>query len=309
MKISINKGELALNSFESFLFNDPRLFHQQQCSDYAVLNLISDKEECLARCVLFFKDNQAYSPFRAPFGSIEFSDETTLQQLEYFIEELEKFLKEKQIVKFKIVSYPECYAPEKATLLSYCLLKQGYTIPLAELNYHLQVTNEENLISNFHDSEKRRYKKCVEQGFVADVEQPTDVTEAFELIKKARESKGYPVSMKPEEFAKLFKEFPKDYFLFTVRDKDKLIAAATGVRISSNILYYFLPADDADYKNYSPTVLLIKGMHDFCLQHNITILDLGIASSDAVPNYGLINFKQHLGGKPSLKYTFEKTLK
>ena len=308
MKISINKGEWAHRSFESFLFNDPRVFHQQQCSDYSVVNLTDDKENCLARCAIFFKDNQAYSPFRAPFGSIEFSNELTLQQLQYFIAELENFLQAKQIVKFKLVNYPECYTAERASLLTYCLLKQGYNTTLAELNYHINVTTEIDLISGFHDSEKRRYKKCVEQGFVASVETEKDITEAFELIKKARVDKGFPLSMKLEEFAKLFKEFPKDYFLFSVRDKDKLVAVATGVRISSNVLYYFLPADAAEYKNYSPTVLLIKGMYDFCLQHNIPILDLGIASANAVPNYGLINFKQHLGGIPSLKYTFEKTL-
>ena len=309
MKVSVNKGELAHYSFESFLFNNPQLFHQQQCNDYSVVNLIDDKENCLARCTVFFKDQQAYSPFRAPFGSIEFSDKITIQELEYFIEELEKFLREKQLTKFKIVSYPECYAPAKASLLTYCLLKQKYSITLADINYHLPVASQNNLVSGFHDSEKRRYKKCVEQGFVVGREGESAVPEAFELIKKAREQKGFPLSLKLQEFEKLFKEFPQYYLLFTVRDKDKLLATATGVRINSEILYYFFPADDASYKNFSPIVMLIKGMYDYCKENSIRTFDLGIASANAIPNYGLINFKQHLGGIPSLKYTFEKTLK
>ena len=100
MKISINKGELAHHSFKSFLFNNPQLFHQQQCNDYSVVNLIDDKENCVARCAVFFKDKQAYSPFRAPFGSIEFSDKVTIKELEYFIEELEIFLKENSKLYF-----------------------------------------------------------------------------------------------------------------------------------------------------------------------------------------------------------------
>jgi len=308
LKISVNKGELTNRSFESFLFNSPQLFHQQRCDDYSVLNLLDENENCLARCAVFFKDNQAYSPFRAPFGSIELSDNITIQELEYFIEELEKFLRERRATKFKIVSYPECYVPEKASLLNYCLLKQNYSIITAELNYHLSITSSSDIVSVFHDSERRRYKKCMEQGFEVGIERGSYVQEAFELIKKGRESKGIPLSMKLEEFQKLFKEYSQYYLLFTVKDKNKLVAVATGVKVSSEILYYFLPADDAEYKSFSPTVLLIKGMYDYCKENNIRLLDLGIATADAVPNYGLIKFKEHLGGIPSLKYTFQKTL-
>ena len=102
--------------------------------------------------------------------------------------------------------------------------------------------------------------------------------------------------------------YPGKYFAFVLRDRKKIIASSIGVKVNSKILYYFLPADDPEYKKFSPTVLLIKEMYKFCKESNYHLLDLGIATAGGVANPGLIRFKENLGANSSLKLSFIKDL-
>jgi hypothetical protein len=104
----------------------------------------------------------------------------------------------------------------------------------------------------------------------------------------------------------MFEQFPDRYVLFTLFDEDKLIAACTGVKINSKILYMFMGADDIGYKGYSPMVMLMKGAYDYCTDHNYVIFDHGIGTASGVANPGLIEFKKHLGCKFSPKFTYQK---
>ncbi len=110
--------------------------------------------------------------------------------------------------------------------------------------------------------------------------------------------------MNAEDFTRMFHDFPDRYSLFVVKDGETTIAAAVGVKVRTDLLYNFLPADHPEYLGYSPVVLLNKGMYEYCRTNGYKIYDLGIATSGGIRNEGLIRFKEHLGGILSHKYSY-----
>jgi hypothetical protein len=292
-------------SFEGLLFNE---LHQtqRQHPDPILFNL-TDHKFSFARFTLFCIGQEGKSPYKAPFGSLEFDENLNQNQLISFIRFIEVYCKEKNLKSLSIVSYPYCYAEQKSERFTKALLHQGFLITITDLNYHLNLL-EGNFEDHIHNSERRRLKKCQHANFKFSVEENPDLEEMYQLIKETRESKGFPISMSLSDLKEIFKNYPDNYFAFIVRDGSKLIASSIGVRVNSKILYYYLPAHAANYNNYSPTVFLLKGMYDFCKRNSYEILDLGIATDKGLRNEGLIRFKEHLGAIVSNKLSFFKEI-
>ncbi len=206
-----------------------------------------------------------------------------------------------------VVSYPFCYNPVAAALLTACFTGSGFSVAVTDLNYHIPVA-EEPLEARMHPSERRRLRKCFRAGMQFSAEATPDLAQLYGFIARCRQRRGFPLTLDFAGFKTMFDHFPDRYQVFAVRDGSRIASAAVGVRISPDILYYFFPADDALYKTFSPTVLLLHGMYGYARQAGYKLLDLGIATARGVPNYGLIRFKANMGAEPSLKLTFRKTL-
>jgi hypothetical protein len=303
VKVNISYRNHPL-SFEGFFFNE-EAFLQKQGEKKHTFVLLNSGEKIIARSTLFLKDQVGLSPLRAPFGSVEFENDLPGSELEPLIQEINTFAVKNKLKKVKMVSYPDCYDFSNTAVLKEVLIKNGFKAVTKDHNFHMEVTPGE-FDSSLHASEKRRLKKSQIAGFQFNVETDADLSSVHEMISKCREYKGYPLSMNYDEFKGMFKEFPGRYVLFTLRDKGRLVATAIGVRINADILYNFMPADEMEYRNFSPMVLLMKGVYDYCSNHGYKIFDMGTAGENGIPNSSLIKFKENLGGKLSFKLTFEK---
>ena len=98
---------------------------------------------------------------------------------------------------------------------------------------------------------------------------------------------------------------PECYHFFEVRDDDKIISCAIGVQVSEDVMYYYLAADEDDYRSYSPMTFLLDRMYDFACERNIKILDMGISSSHGITNEGLRWFKKSFGSLEQPKLVLE----
>jgi hypothetical protein len=294
--------------FPTYLFNEPYHLRQQACQGLTTFYLFHRrKKRAEARFSFFVQHPQAISPCRATFGSVEMHPALPQQALDRFIQAINQFAASQGITQIAIKSYPFCYAPESATHLTASLTRQGYQITLTELNYHIPVTAA-SFERTLHHSERRRLKKCIRQGFVFAEEVQPDLPLIYQMIVVTRLRGGFPVSLAYADFEQLFVRFPGIYQVFTVKDGNRIIALTVTVRINKEILYNFYPADDPAYRSFSPAVLLMKGVYEYSQQRNYSILDLGIATDQGEPNYGLIRFKRFIGGKSSLKLSFTKQM-
>lgn len=313
-------------SFPVFLFNKASHLKFQPNENLVIFNLVNNSTNKIEAIFNLFVDgNAGCSPYRSSFGSVEFDSRLSLENLNTFIEKINKWAVEKRLKSLVIKSYPFCYAPENSILLTNCFINQGYKIVNAELNQHIQISDLKfEILDLFHLSEKRRLKKCEKAGFTFQQEicsgrAPTEsgfrsrstcpsitLKNVYEFVKKARKRQGHPLTMSYEALAEMFNHFPNEYQIFTVRDKENIAALTVTIKINKKILYNFYPADSHQYKNFSPMVMLVKGLYDHCVKNGFKLLDLGISTVNSKPNYGLINFKKNIGAESSLKLTFRK---
>jgi hypothetical protein len=93
-----------------------------------------------------------------------------------------------------------------------------------------------------------------------------------------------------------------------VFEGEKMIASSIMIRVKKNIVYDIFHDHDRHYDQWSPIVLLVAGMYTFCQENQIEIFELGTSAANGIPNFNLLHFKKFLGGLPSAKLTFHKTI-
>ena len=291
-----------------FLFLQARHLLNQSCHNLHYFALIHpETAQADAHAAFFIRDGWAVSPYAAPFGSIEFSDQVTDAELRRLIDAIVTYCKKLPVQGIRLINYPDCYAPIQAQRLRKIVLEAGFSVKYEELNHHLPVASR-SFGEGLHAAERRRLRKCHQAGFTTRIWTNPDVDELFTFLQKARLRKNLPLSITHEVLADLLNRFGDVCPVFTVQNGDQLIASCLGIRVTSGILYYFLPADHEDYQHFSPTVMLVDSLYAYCQQQQIPLLDLGISTSRNIRNEGLIRFKNRLGAVESAKFVFEMPL-
>jgi hypothetical protein len=132
---------------------------------------------------------------------------------------------------------------------------------------------------------------------------------AYEFIRACRQERGQELSLPFERVQELFRRFPKEHFLFSVRQPNGEWAALTiAIQVNNEVLYNFYPASPLRCNLLSPVVMLNEGLHAFAQASGLAVLDLGTSSLDTGPNVSLLRFKRHLGGVAGLRLSWRKQL-
>lgn len=249
----------------------------------------------------------ARSPWQAPFGAVQAAEELPDAVLRVFMEVVEQQLAGRGVRQLTLRPHAFAYQPQASARLTQVLTARGYAVELAELNMHLPL--QQSYAAHLHPSERRRLLKCERHGLRFEQEPPLLLPLAYEFLRRCREEKGQTLSMPLERLQELFQKFPRQHFLYSVRDAQGEWAALTVViQVSDDVLYNFYPASPLAYNSLSPVVLLNAGLHAFGQASGMRLLDLGTSTLPTGLNHSLLRFKRHLGGVPSLKLTFTKTL-
>ena len=250
---------------------------------------------------------RARSPAQAPFGAAQLAAGIGPAQLHLLFEEAERELARRGLRQFSLRGYPFAYDPAGAAVLAETLRQRGYRVALAEQNYYLDPTR--NYEAHLHPSERRRLHKCRRHGLHFEQEPPFLLPAAYEFIAACRQERGQSLSLPLARVQELFQRFPKEHFLFSVRQPDGGWAALTvAIRVSQEVLYNFYPASPLRCNALSPVVLLNEGLHAFARASDLTVLDLGTSTLDTGPNDSLLRFKRHLGGVAGLRLSWEKVI-
>lgn len=291
---------------ESYLFNDYVHLITQPCPGLYFFELADlKKKKIVARSAFFIENESAFSPYRGSFGGIEFFGPLSFAEAAYFIREILLFLDGKNVRRILLTSFPFAYAPENNALLTQLLLNEGFKISRSEINQHL-VVHQPSLIPLLHLSAKRKYLKCLKAGFIFEEWPQPDLTFVYAFVKDHRMRKNFPVSLDFQSFEMFFQRFPQNYKVFRVKKGHEIAALSAVVRINSQILYNFYPADHPAYLSNSPLIFLNVGLYLYAKENAYQLLDLGVSSVQGKVNEGLFRFKSNLGALPSLKLTFLK---
>ncbi|MEA5458802.1 hypothetical protein VB796_07130 [Arcicella sp. LKC2W] len=295
-----------LFNFQRYFFNEiEHLKHQGGDDLYTFYWQEVNFKTIEARFSVIIKDKIAYSPFKATFGGIEFSQSLSEISLHQFLERVESFLFSKNISEIHINLYPEKYLSEQQKhILENCLQKLHFQIKYTEHNYEIDVTEKSFLEIIISPRAKQLLKKSIKNEFVIKNETNPDFSIIHAFIANSRLRKNRPMTMTLEQLTEHFQKFPDNFQLFSVYDIDVLIATGVTIKINQDILYTFYLADNEQYLKHSPTIYLLSGIYEYGQKENFKLLDLGIATDKGVLNEGLARFKRSLGGKLSEKKTY-----
>jgi hypothetical protein len=267
---------------------------------------MAKKGRAIARIWTTQIENRGFSPWRAPFGSIECFDDLNDQIINQFVYEVKSNLLVEGIKTLDIIHYPNFYDVVNTGIIEESFLANGFKAKPADTNQHIDV-DIQDFASRISYAQRKRLNKCKRAEFKENIEDKGSLKEAYELLKASRDRKGYSITMSYTELLGMFELHPDHYFLFTIRDQGVMIAMAVCIRVSENIIYNFYHADHQNFSMFSPTVMVVNSVYKYCQGKGIDFIDLGISSVDGVLNEGLYKFKKGLGAVDSYKKKYTWT--
>lgn len=303
-EIGFSESEL---DFEPFLFHRPEHLATQRRKNPVSIGLWNTQNQRIAAVLhLDRTGTEAFSPSLAPFGGIQSSRNLPAEALIRLLEAADDWCRTNKVGRLVIRTNPEAYDKGQSVLLKSVYARCGFIPIVTQVNYHISVTPTP-FIDRIHTSERRRLRKCLRAGFTGEIWQNPNPAQVYAFLAESRQRQGYPLSLDFNQFRLLLTNFPNQAQVSVVKDGNKIISLTVGIRVNSKILYNFCPADNLDYRSYSPMALLNAYLYEYAQRGGIELLDLGVSLDHlGDEKYSLIRFKENLGAEPSEKVTYEK---
>ena len=263
-------------------------------------------KQVVGRIHFVITNNSANSLPRDPFGNFELDESISIEVLDGFVSFILAGLRKKKIRNILVSTFAQVYGQRDSAKICYVLLSNGFEISNADMNHHIPV--KERFECLIKPMQRRKLLKGRKERLLFKEESLLRLEEVYHFILRCREEKYQSLSLSYAQLRDITNCFSDHYKLFVVRRAGKIIAATVAVVVNSKILYNFYPASAMEFNALSPMVFLTEGVYNYCADNEFRILDLGTSSLREKPNVGLINFKEGIGGAPSLKFVFGKSL-
>lgn len=290
----------------TFLFNDSNHLLLQSKKNWSVFEFRELKSRRIyARISFNIKSHEAYSPRRAPFGSLEVYRQMNEFQVREFLEKVLFELKALGVKKVVIRSFPEVYDE----LLSHTInmaMRSLQFISHEEISSVIPV-DEKLFDRKIKVSERQKLKKAT-QLFQMMQSDFAELNKIYSFIADCRKERNQSLSMTVLKLRKTLAVFPDSFYLFKVIKKNEIAAAAIVIRVSKEILYTFYYAHAKRHNPVSPVVYLVSGIYDFAKSNKFKMIDLGTSMVDGHINRSLLHFKKSIGGISTQKVTYTKHL-
>lgn len=290
--------------FETVDFN---LLNAQKCQK--VLFLVFDDANTIRFGLIggIFADGRLKIPFSAPYSLLtEVRKRNKVLDYQEAVKSLiEHCGKRGDVKRISFTLPPQVYHPTMVSTLENSLFVCGFKVEKVDLNYHFEL-NEFDDRYEFQIDIKARQKlrSALKQGLVFERTDGPGVQEVYEIIKNNRETKGYPLHLSLEDVLHTAKIIKADYFM--VRDSvGGGVAAAFVLHVARGIVQVIYWGNTAGSDHLKPMNFLAYKVLEYYKASGIKILDIGPATDNSMPNYGLCDFKQGIGCVTNSKYSFE----
>lgn len=299
-------GEFEI-AFHPLLYNQRSFLDASNAMPQLHFYLLNrDSSQVLGHIAFSREENEVLSPWKAPFGGFEVADNLESSHFLFFATEVGRLLKEDGIRFVKIQMAPGVYLPN-LPMVADNLLTLGFS-EKRRLVHHVLEVNDQPFETQITGMEQRKLKKARSLDCKFGFESRERFGAIYNFIRQHRESKGHALSMDWELLRDALKKHEGQYLFCGVRLEAKLIAAAIMVRVSKDVLYYFIPGHDAEFNHLSPMVFLLGELYRWCQNEGLRFIDLGTSYWAGKENESLVKFKERLGGKVSESRIFRKTL-
>lgn len=254
-------------------------------------------------------DKTFYSPFSSPYsGFALLGTNYSHQKMIVGLSELEKELISRDVNEIHITQCPEYINPIFNAFLHNALKNQGYQIAEMALNQHIDLNEFDELGLHLKGSAKNKFNQFSKNSFVLNHSNDFEKLKvAYELIAKSRKIRNRPLKMSFEDMKFANEATPLEtYCLF---HEGNIISSCIGIQVNPKIFHVIYWGHDPEMENLFPMNAL---SHMLCghLKKNskLKYVDLGISTDVTEPDFGLLEFKESIGAKVSLRFSWTKKI-
>ena len=241
------------------------------------------------------REEGLFAPFSAPFAMFDYNRE---HGTEAVFDAVGAFVG--KYPGLQLTLPPSIYYPSMNSKLTMSLLSAGARLQFSDWNYHVDLTRpyRESLTS----AARNKLSGAMRGGFRLERSTPE---RAYEIIRKNREFKGYPLRMTMEQVLATVKPagpVTADFLVLTDGEHD--VASAMIYHVTQNIAQVIYWGNTPDGPCRNPMNLLAAEVCSLYAGSGFRLLDLGPSSEGGVPDFGLADFKESVGALCTPRLTF-----
>ena len=133
-------------------------------------------------------------------------------------------------------------------------------------------------------------------------EQTDDISLFYRVLSEHHHGLGYYIAMTEDEIRATTAVVPTDFFV--ARLEGEVAGVAMMDRVSDDVIQMIHWCDALNFRHLRPTTFIAYSIfRHYATDGRTRLIDLGPASTDGIPNTGLVDFKLSLGTIQTLKPT------
>lgn len=251
--------------------------------------------------VLGRRGDVLHTPFSAPFGGLALGRGRRFEAVDAMWADVAEYAAA-QGLGLRVTLPPPVYSPDLYAKSVSALTRLGMTATL-DVSYHLDL-GRGDFRSGISGSCKRMLNQALAKGVTAEKVAPTaaDIERVYRIVEANHRAKDRPLWMSLADVAATARLVGADFFIVTHQGTD--VAGAMLYPTSPGIAQLIYWGDMPGYSHLRPMNMLAYYIHGHYRRAGCAILDLGPATEEGTPNYGLCDFKESLGAIPTIKPTF-----
>ena len=274
---------------------------------------VSDDDRAIGTLSGIVVDGEFCSGHRAPFGGPDFVRRSeTVEHVGRLVDESLAHLADRGVRRVRIRARSECYSPTEPSV-QFTLLNAGFTVDACELSFHIDLDGLADADA-YQAALKPAARKALRHALGLDLiagEAATDGewAAAHAVIARNREAKGRPMRLGFPYVTAIRHAFPGRIRMHTLAHAGRVCAAALVYRVRPGHDYVVAWGYHGHDLPRSPMNVLALRVVERALADGVAVVDLGISSEDGRPNPGLVQFKQSILARPTLRLDLVKDLR
>lgn len=246
------------------------------------------------------------SPFSSPFGGFLTNRTHSVERMEEAVDLLVSYATQRG-KHLRITLPPLVYDETQISKWANVFVRK-MAVRCIDINYHVDLAS----ISHYEDiidrSARKNLHHALKENFTLvklDASDKTQVARAYDVIRRNREERGFPLRMSLEDVWQTVSRVVKaDFFVLEHEGDD--VAAAQVFHVAEGVAQVIYWGDIRQYSALRPMNFLTYKLFQHYHNNGLRILDIGPSTEYGEPNYGLCEFKENIGCSATLKYCFEK---
>lgn len=174
---------------------------------------------------------------------------------------------------------------------------------VVEVNHHFDLTVPDiaaafdvKTRNQLHQAQKLAYE------FEELAPEPANIARVYDVIVRNHTARGYQVNMPLENVIATAPVVNAQFFILSIGGDD--VAAAQVHNPAPGVAQVIYWGDVPGHSSSRPMNMLAYRLFGLYKSKGYRIMDIGISTVNGMPNYGLCDFKEGLGCRPTAKFTF-----